>query len=247
MEYISPPTSPSPMEEDVYDYDHTDNHDTNTDSNCSYPEALQTINATELDLLLPNFEKPTPPAPTMLVPKLDQMEYVSLNTPYPSSSTIEYPELPDLGDLILDNITTEWEPDSVLNTLPITDDVIPESEINNIVSMLAALNADTAPSTSGAIPDPTPVCMNNPQDTPVNAEPQCSTSTESGAHSIMNQIHNQQLCIDQATQTNRLDLVRDICIVKSLPQSRPRDSTPTRDERHLEDLELLMLDSDEDY
>lgn len=47
---------------------------------------------------------------------------------------------------------------------------------------------------------------------------------------------------DNSTQTNQLDCVKQICIIKGNPRPKPRDATPTRDERVPEEFDVIYID-----
>lgn len=103
-------------------------------------------------------------------------------------------------------------------------------EISKVISMVESLNAEPSTSQqSESTPSP-PQASSTTEPNPPG--PQASpTSSENGTQTY-GATNHLTLTLNQATQ---LDLVRDVCIVKTLPTNKPKNATPTRDERPLED------------
>lgn len=98
--------------------------------------------------------------------------------------------------------------------------------------MLDELNASKPPVIIETIP--TDQSVGSQATTPMN---DITTQTKQQSRKVVR---------DSTTQTSPLDIVRDICIVRSLLSTRPPNVTPTSDERPIEDFDIIVIDSDDE-
>ena len=179
---------------------------------------LPTIDTTAL---LPLCSSPTPGPSTIA-------DYIQVQTPMPPNNTEEdLPILMDIGDVLDSQMSVDFT-DLNLEVPPMID----QPDVSPIIELISQLQDIPIPSVS-----PTSRAESQPSTSSMDLPSMSENNTQTPVRFL----------VDNSTQTSPLDIVRDVCYVKALPQNKPQDATPTRVVRPpIQILEPIYIDSDSD-